>query len=247
MKQYSEANGDFTVTGTGWTTTRAVAIPYQTVDGAWRMKFNVGGTVSSAVTDLSLNLSGTVFKIGQEQAITGFTTLAYYMQSRVEAGTGIMHGRTGTARSTWSFSGDVELESKPTWADDSVEVVSYWSKNDTDNSTYYEGDVGVSGNLTLGEGTIRWNNTGYVFYNGTDWQEFASGGDVSYEGTVMKQYLGDGTDFTVSGQSGFALGASGATAIPYQTSDGTWKIILNIDFSQSSSSTADITISGINF
>ncbi len=49
-KQYSEAAGDFTVTGTlSWVTVRAVAVPYQTTDGAWRIKFNIVGTHSQLI------------------------------------------------------------------------------------------------------------------------------------------------------------------------------------------------------
>lgn len=38
-----EIQYDLTVTGTNWTTTRAVGVPYQTGNGIWRIKLNVGG------------------------------------------------------------------------------------------------------------------------------------------------------------------------------------------------------------
>jgi hypothetical protein len=80
----------------------------------------------------------------------------------------------------YEFSGDVELASQPTWADDPVEVVSYWSKSG--NDTYYsDGDVNITNNLNLGNGTIAWNESSksYDYFNGTGWNEIGSGSGTS--------------------------------------------------------------------
>lgn len=63
------------------------------------------------------------------------------------------------------------------------------------------------------------------------------------EPKFLKQYLGDGTDFTVTGGAGFSL--IDAKAIPYKTLDGAWRLIFTISYNQSSSSIADINASGV--
>ena len=56
------------ITGTSsWVTTRAVGIPYQTLDGAWRLRFNIAGT-SSSVASVSLTFTDATFKTGYDQA-----------------------------------------------------------------------------------------------------------------------------------------------------------------------------------
>ena len=66
-KQYFEGttyNGvPLTVTGTNWTTIRGVFVPYKTTDGAWRMRFNVSGSVTSGTrTSYDVTFSGVSFK-----------------------------------------------------------------------------------------------------------------------------------------------------------------------------------------
>jgi hypothetical protein len=111
---------DLTVTGTNWTTTRAVGLPYRTIDGTWRLRVNIGGAYSSGVTSGSLAISGIVAKNVSEyrQPISGPSrggTLgsqhAYFSPN--ENTITWNHSQTQT---TVGFSGDVELESKPTWA-----------------------------------------------------------------------------------------------------------------------------------
>lgn len=121
-KQYSEADGDFTVTGSNsWTTVHCTAIPYQTENGIWRMKFNFTGSAASSFSAKVLTVTGVTFKniTNFNQAVTASTSV----------GVGIDHSyavpNTGTididlaavAGGIWAASGDVELESKPTWAD----------------------------------------------------------------------------------------------------------------------------------
>ena len=48
------------VTGTNWTTTRAVGIPYRVFDEAkneiWRLKFNISGTLSTAAASITITV-----------------------------------------------------------------------------------------------------------------------------------------------------------------------------------------------
>ena len=53
LKQYN-----LTVTGTNWTTSRAVGVPYQTINGVWRLRGNVSGSISVASATLTLSIDG---------------------------------------------------------------------------------------------------------------------------------------------------------------------------------------------
>jgi len=121
LKQYSEANGDFTATGSNWTTVLVVAVPYQTIDETWRLIFNVIGTVSSATrTTYTVTLSGITFSTAQLQAIAACPFQSYSLSRAftvTSAGQLTIEHASGTTTG-YSFSGDVELDSKPTWADD---------------------------------------------------------------------------------------------------------------------------------
>jgi hypothetical protein len=119
LKQYSEANGDFTVTGTNWTTTRAVAVPYKTSDGAWRMILNFDGSLSVAAASLSLTVSGVTFKnvSGYTQPVT-YQVTSDWASGSVNPGGSTISGNSGSVGVNWRLSGNVELDSKPTWAED---------------------------------------------------------------------------------------------------------------------------------
>ncbi|MCG8686656.1 MAG: hypothetical protein MI892_17385 [Desulfobacterales bacterium] len=121
LKQYLGDGTDFNVTGTDWTTIRAVAIPYQTIDGAWRLKFNIAGSQTPAAATLYLTLSGTTFKdvSNYEQAIlvTDNTPNHIFAGFTNPGASTIKVESDGTVESQWRISGDVELESKPTWVD----------------------------------------------------------------------------------------------------------------------------------
>lgn len=114
---------DFTVTGTNFTLTRGVAVPYKTRDGAWRMQFNIRGTVSVAVTGLSLTLSGVTFKSGFTQAVALSNNETSGAEGRANGGLSSISGDTSATRTTWQYSGDVELDSQPTWAEDISTIV----------------------------------------------------------------------------------------------------------------------------
>jgi len=107
---------------TGWVTTRAVGIYYQDQDGNHRLKFNIAGSFSSTTyTTSTTTISGVTFKNGNLQAVMGFTTggspgamLQSYTNSN--ASTIVLLTASGTTITGLCLSGDVELESRPSWA-----------------------------------------------------------------------------------------------------------------------------------
>lgn len=121
------ANGTPTVTSalSGFALVRAVLVPYQTVDGAWRMTFNIVSTFTSGATSqIVFVLSGVVFKniSNYLQACSGFfggTTIGTPQQCYAFNGLGqvVLNQLVGSATSFASVSGDVELDSKPIWMD----------------------------------------------------------------------------------------------------------------------------------
>jgi hypothetical protein len=105
----------------GWVTTRVVAVYYQDQDGNHRLKFNLIGTnTSGSRTGCTLTLSGVVFKntVGYTQCVSFMTdTAAIPLQAYTNVGAstiGIVHSSATTTY--YAVSGDVELDSKPTWA-----------------------------------------------------------------------------------------------------------------------------------
>lgn len=115
-KQYA-----LTVTGdNSWSTTRAVGIPYFVYDTsgnkAWRLKFNISGTVTSN-SNTTLALLGIVFKTvsgGQAGSLmdAGYTTGG---TAQCGSGSNNIAIRAETASTIFVVSGDVELDSKPTF------------------------------------------------------------------------------------------------------------------------------------
>lgn len=115
QKQYT-----MTVTGTNWTTDRAIGIPYRTMDGRWRLRFNIAGTVSSGVTTLDISVTG----IDIRQPSTRAQAISVLAGGSAPY-TGAGHARTGvlislystTSSTSWEASGDVELDEKPTFVE----------------------------------------------------------------------------------------------------------------------------------
>ncbi len=112
---------DITVTGTNWITNKAVGVPYMTSDGKWRLRFNiVGATTSGSRTNYTVNLTGVVFKnvSGLYQAVSlNIGAMPANAFAYVYPNSGDVRADHATMSTTsYYFSGDVELESKPTWA-----------------------------------------------------------------------------------------------------------------------------------
>lgn len=110
-----------TVTGTSWTNIKSIFIPYQTQEGAWRLKFNVMGSItSSSRTAFTLSVNGVTFK----NVSTFYQPISYFIGGGAVAAVAYVDPNTsdikfshGSQSTTfYGASGDVELESKPTWA-----------------------------------------------------------------------------------------------------------------------------------
>lgn len=125
MKQYiigtAYANGTPTLSSTpvGWSMTRGVLIPRQTQDGTWRLAIQLRGTWTSA-TSVNFTLSGVTSKnvASLNQALAGAP------QSVAAGFYGVWSPNSGTfnisseaSQAGGAIWGEIELESKPTWAD----------------------------------------------------------------------------------------------------------------------------------
>ncbi len=118
LKQYLGDGTDFTVTGVaGHTTTRAVAIPYQTSDGTWRILGNIAYSFTSTISP-AISISAVVFKTGANQAVTLFSSDVG--RARANAGADSITVEIDSAQTSADLSFNVELASKPSWADDFV-------------------------------------------------------------------------------------------------------------------------------
>lgn len=114
---------DLTVTGTNWTTVRAVGIYYQDQSGAHRLKCNIFGSLSATALTFTGTVDGVTFKnvANYQQAISGALTEAGVDTRAVKSSYVNPNASTFYVESASNFnrigvSFDVELESKPTWA-----------------------------------------------------------------------------------------------------------------------------------
>lgn len=111
---------DLTTTGTNWTTITSLGMPYLSKNSSgnnmWRFRFNISGSVSSAVADLTITVAGLTFRNVSSiyQAIVASSGENRDLQkAHVNNGAGTINAVFGSTTSSWSFSGDVELEQKP--------------------------------------------------------------------------------------------------------------------------------------
>jgi len=112
-----------TVTSTvaGWTTARAVGVYYQDQDGNHRLKFNIAGTVTTGTyTGGTWTISGVTFKniSNYYQAIAPFSNASNGTSGYVSPGlaTIIIFHASSAGTDRYGLSGDIELDSKPSWA-----------------------------------------------------------------------------------------------------------------------------------
>jgi hypothetical protein len=109
------------ITGTStFTNSRSVAIPYKTKDGTWRLRFNISGTQSSSSTN-TLTIAGVVFKtisLGQVFSSGFYQTSILPTQGYAPGGDGRLYLQWNSSSSYVLISGDLELDSMPTWAVD---------------------------------------------------------------------------------------------------------------------------------
>jgi hypothetical protein len=128
LKQYLHGttyNGGIAPTVTsaqgGFTVARAAFVPYQTQDGAWRLRFNMYYAFTSAtVTTVTASVNGVTFKnvsfysqpISIAPSATANITNGYVSPNTAN----IIASVTSSTQTGFGLSGDVELDSKPTWA-----------------------------------------------------------------------------------------------------------------------------------
>ena len=112
-----------TVTASGWTTLSAKGIVYQTSDGAWRMRFNIQGSVGSSTrTSFTVTVANVTFKSGTaEQAVSAYSDAStiggYVTYASANAGNGVLQCfHASVATTAYKYSGDVELDSRPSFA-----------------------------------------------------------------------------------------------------------------------------------
>lgn len=123
-KQYNIAS-QLTASPSVSSTAAAVAIPYKTKDGTIRMRFNITTTLSSSSATPTFTIAGITFKTGATQAVTGWSGGSAPSQNYCitnPASGQILFSMT-TARTDFYLSGDVVLDSYPTWAVDYASIV----------------------------------------------------------------------------------------------------------------------------
>lgn len=105
--------------GTLSSVTRSLFIPYQMQDGTWRLRFEITVIPSSlSRTQAQFTVAGITFK-----STTGFYQMFATTDTNVQMmgyaiyNTGILVNQHAAATTAiYNMAGDVELESKPTWA-----------------------------------------------------------------------------------------------------------------------------------
>ncbi len=113
---------DITTTGTGWTQTYAKAIAYSDNAGEWRLRFNIRGGMSSAArTGVTITFSGITFEELQETGASPLGTNSVSVNQAFTSGNTVVLGHSSGTTTGYMVSGDVQLTSKPTWADANLE------------------------------------------------------------------------------------------------------------------------------
>lgn len=112
QKQYSLS---LTSAQTGFAITRAVGIPYQSIDGTWRLRGNIWVAITAA-TSFNFSIQGIAWMTTQSascMAASGFYANAY----APTGGGNQINLSAGSAVANWELSFDMELTSKPTFAE----------------------------------------------------------------------------------------------------------------------------------
>ena len=128
IKQYSISEGDFTLTGTNWTSTRAVATVYQT-DGidnnpVWKLSLKSRGTLSVGASSISLSMSGItsrnvpnfvqIYTAGTNNMVAGVDVV----RGTIAPNSNVFSNSASGTDTIWFLSADeIELENKPDFVD----------------------------------------------------------------------------------------------------------------------------------
>lgn len=116
-KEYSEADGDFTLSGDALNSNNTRIVPYKTGDGKWRAKINMEIELTTPAGSADVTISGITFDGNQALAFTNGQAGVEGAQA-INASGDIDFRGTATTVSFMKVSGDVALTGKPTWADD---------------------------------------------------------------------------------------------------------------------------------
>lgn len=109
---------ELSVSATNWTTYRAVGLAYKDPNGNWRFKFNIVGILSVASTSVTLTISGVTFKNSSNyyQPISTGSGNAFRSENAyANPNASTIYGKFTDNETLIGFSGDVELEEKPSW------------------------------------------------------------------------------------------------------------------------------------
>jgi len=98
------------VTGTNWSTTRAVGKFWKTINGAYVMQISVVGLVTGTPGSVTLSIAGVTFVNGVNQACAVYSSTD--ARARVNSNSGNLYV-SGTSLANIYVSGIVDLESKP--------------------------------------------------------------------------------------------------------------------------------------
>lgn len=121
QKVYSEANGDFTITGSGaGTVGNCTATPYK-LNGAWKLMGNCQYTRSSSNTAINLTMSG-ITSAANNQAVdvSSGQGSSDWFSGTLGTSSGVFYLVSSGNYTTFNMTFNVELASKPTWADDTT-------------------------------------------------------------------------------------------------------------------------------
>ena len=100
----------------GWTPVRCIGYVYKDLNGNYRIKLNINGTVTTGYrTSHTMTIAGLTFKTaGGYQALSVYAAVGNFACTIPTSGDiKVDHASANT--SSYNVSGDVELESKPTW------------------------------------------------------------------------------------------------------------------------------------
>jgi len=112
LKQYTL---NITSAAAGFAVSRAIGIPYKTIDGTWRFRFNIAFTTNAAALVL-ITIADIIFKndpASLKQAVAVLLDLDA-SSSYALGGTGGIYAYSGAGNSSnWYLSADLELDGRP--------------------------------------------------------------------------------------------------------------------------------------
>ena len=118
-KQYDDSVVTFSSTPAGWSLTRAVFVPYKSINGEWRMTFNIVASTDTGTTP-SVTIDGVTFKntfAFNQALVVDSGNQSFTARAEALNNTGTISVQKSGSTPIFRVSGDVELESIPTWAD----------------------------------------------------------------------------------------------------------------------------------